>query len=164
MSESWQLDIETIAEQEKTLVFDSFDQLTALEIGNALLAQAKRAGHQIVVDIQVENSLYFFGSLPGTNEENKDWVRRKRNLFEITQVSSYASSLLRQNAEDPVVTLGLDQENHASHGGCFPIRTRTSGIIGSIVVSGIPSDREDNMLVVRALAKHLGLETESLEL
>lgn len=164
MSDSWQLDLEKIAEQETTLVFDSFDQLTALEIGNAVLAQAKLAGHQIVVDIQIENSLYFFGSLPGTNEENKDWVRRKRNLFEITKVSSYASSLLRKNAQDPVVTLGLDPQDYASHGGCFPIRTTTSGIIGSIVVSGIPSDREDHMSVVRVLAKYLGLDAESLEL
>jgi uncharacterized protein (UPF0303 family) len=58
---------------------------------------------------------------------------------------------------------GLPVADFAGHGGCFPIRVRGAGVIGSITISGLP-DREDHQLAVESLCTELGLSFEALRL
>jgi uncharacterized protein (UPF0303 family) len=46
-------------------------------------------------------------------------------------------------------------EDHADHGGSFPLRVRGAGVVAAITVFGLPS-RKDHDLVVSTLAAHLG--------
>ena len=58
---------------------------------------------------------------------------------------------------------GLPLADYAAHGGCFPIRVKGAGVIGSMTVSGLP-DRSDHQLAVEVLCLELGRSFDSLRL
>lgn len=146
-------DLEKAARQEELLVFESFDETTAWQLGNSLREMAEIAGQSLTIDIRFGDDCLFFTAMRGTTQVNADWARRKRNLVNILQRSSYALGLARANGED----VPADDENHAAHGGSFPIRVDGVGFIGTATVSGLPQ-REDHILVVRGISKLLNVD------
>lgn len=48
----------------------------------------------------------------------------------------------------------LDLDAYAAHGGAFPIAVEGAGVIGAVVVSGLPQVK-DHALVVEALERFL---------
>jgi uncharacterized protein (UPF0303 family) len=52
--------------------------------------------------------------------------------------------------------------DYAAHGGGFPIVLRGTGLIGTVVASGLPQ-REDHAMVVAALAEALGVQVAGLD-
>jgi uncharacterized protein (UPF0303 family) len=58
---------------------------------------------------------------------------------------------------------GLDAAAYASHGGAFPLRVASAGVIGSVTVSGLPQ-RDDHQFVVEALCAVLGADFGALSL
>lgn len=102
--------------------------------------------------------------MPGTVAVNAEWARRKRNVTELLEQSSYAVGLTLerdgQTLQDPS---GLPIADFVPHGGCFPIALRKGGVIGAVTVSGLPR-REDHALVVEVLAQMCGVSLEGLAL
>jgi len=82
-------------------------------------------------------------------------VRRKRNTVELQARSSYAVGLAL-GAEGSTLQdkMGLPLRDYASHGGSFPLRSRSGLLWGAVTVSGLPQ-REDHELVAAVLAKWL---------
>jgi uncharacterized protein (UPF0303 family) len=146
-------DLEKVAHQEKLLVFESFDENTAWKLGNILRAKAEEDGQSVAIDIRLGEDCLFFTAMKGTTPENADWARRKRNLVNALQRSSYALGLARKEGE----AVPHDDADHAAHGGCFPIRVAGVGFIGTATVSGLPQ-REDHILVVEGIADLLNIE------
>ena len=146
-------DLEKVAHQEKLLVFEAFDENTAWKLGNILRAKAEEDGQSVAIDIRLGEDCLFFTAMEGTTPVNADWARRKRNLVNKFQRSSYVLGLARANGED----VPADDADHAAHGGCFPIRVAGVGFIGTATVSGLPQ-REDHILVVKGLAKLLRVD------
>ena len=146
-------EIEKVAEQEQLLVFESFDETTAWQLGSVLRAKAQAAGQSVAIDIRLGDDCLFFTAMKGTTPENADWARRKRNLVNQLQRSSYALGLSRKNGE----AVPADDADHAAHGGCFPIRVAGIGFIGTATVSGLPQ-REDHILVVEGIAELLQID------
>ena len=146
-------DLENAAQQEQLLVFESFDEATAWTLGQSLREMAELAGQSVTIDIRIGDDCLFFTAMNGTTPVNADWARRKRNLVNSFQRSSYALGLARANGDD----VPADDEDHAAHGGCFPIRVAGVGFIGTATVSGLPQ-REDHILVVKGLAKLLRVD------
>jgi uncharacterized protein (UPF0303 family) len=145
-------DITRIAEQERRLVFTRFDGSTAWALGSALKAAAEARGAAVTVEIRIARETLFFFAMPGTTPANADWARRKRNVVDLLQRSSYAIGLeLQRDNHSLEARLGLAPRDHASAGGCFPIRLAGAGCIGTVTVSGLPQ-REDHNMVVEALA------------
>ncbi len=146
-------DLEKIAQQEELLVFETFDENTAWKLGNILRAKAEEDGQSVAIDIRLGEDCLFFSAMEGTTPVNADWARRKRNLVNRLQRSSYALGLARANGED----VPADDADHAAHGGCFPIRVAGVGFVGTATVSGLPQ-RDDHILVVQGIADLLKIE------
>ncbi|MFJ3485901.1 heme-degrading domain-containing protein [Pseudomonas sp. NPDC090202] len=157
-------DIRRISLQEQTLQFDSFNKNTAWELGTLLKNASEQQGVAVTIEIRLCRETVFFYAMPGTAAENSDWARRKRNVVEMLDRSSYGVGLSLdeqgQSLENP---MGLPLRDYASHGGGFPIRVRGMGCIGVVTVSGLPQ-REDHILVVQVLAQMCGIDPQSLVL
>ena len=151
-------DQQKVAAQEKLLVFQSFDENTAWQLGNILRAKAESSDQSVTIDIRQGDDCLFFTAMKGTTPINADWARRKRNLVNKLQKSSYALGLSRALGDDvPADDVPADDEDHAAHGGCFPIRVAGIGFIGTATVSGLPQ-REDHILVTEGIAELLKLQ------
>lgn len=157
-------DIARIIEQERTLVFDTFNEAVAFEIGTALRANAIKAGLGIAAEIRVGERPLFAMALPGTSADNAHWLRRKANLVQRVYKASYRVVLEHkepQNYFGP--RRGLDNMDYVLAGGGFPIWVRSAGLIGAICVSGL-HERDDHRVVVEALCGYLGHDVSKLAL
>ena len=160
-------DMERVVKQEERLRFPGFDANTAWTVGTRIRALAASRGVAVAIDIQVNGHQLFFTAMPGTTPNNIDWIRRKRNVVQHFHRSSYAIGLeLHQKRTTLAEEIGLDARDYAPHGGCFPIKLKGTGCIGTITVSGLPQ-RADHELIVEVLAefheqplKELALEAE----
>lgn len=152
-----QQDLAKVLHQEEILVFPSFTQDDAFTIGTAIRNKAHALGWAVVVDIRHGDDIWYMHSMPGTNSENFDWTRRKRNLVYKTHTASYACNLRAVlGLVDPEAE-GWDRENYAPAGGCFPVRIKGEGLVGSITVSGVPQ-RDDHKLVSESIAEFLSVD------
>lgn len=155
-------ELNNVLEQEARLIFSEFDASIAWRIGSALRTAALERGVAVAIDIRCGNDILFFHAMPGTAPANADWARRKRNLVELVRHSSYALGLQNQISGRSVeVEMGLPLRDYASHGGCFPVRVKGAGHVGTITVSGLPQ-REDHYLVVEAVAAALAVDVGDL--
>ncbi|KXF76843.1 hypothetical protein ATN84_12575 [Paramesorhizobium deserti] len=157
-------DIEKILIQEKTLVFDAFDEATAFELGSRIRDFALADGLGVAIDVSLWDRRLFYAVTPGATADNQEWVRRKFNVVRRFHASSYRL-VLEQDRDDRMFPphRALDVEDYALAGGGFPIRVKGAGVIGTAIVSGLPQ-REDHNLVVKALATVLGADAGALAL
>lgn len=148
-------DLDRIALQEDRLQFTSFNADTAWRVGSRLRELAAARGQAVAIDIRLNGAPLFFTAMPGTSPDNVDWIRRKVNVVNRFQRSSYAVGL-RLKKEDANLTqqVGVADADYAPHGGCFPIKLRGTGCVGTITVSGLPQ-RADHALVIEVLAELL---------
>lgn len=157
-------DIERVARQEERLRFPGFDASTAWTVGTRLRDLAASRGLAVAIDIHVNGHQLFFTAMPGTTPDNLDWIRRKRNVVQHFHRNSYAIGLeLRQQKTTLAERIGVNDRDYAAHGGCFPIRLKGTGCIGTITVSGLPQ-RADHELIIEVLAELLGQPLKELAL
>jgi uncharacterized protein (UPF0303 family) len=157
MNEPRESDIAKVIRQEELLVFKSFDEIDAWRLGNLMRAEAANYNQGVVIDIRRGEEILFFTAMPGTNAENANWARRKRNLVNLTHTSSYLTGLQIKFQTPAELVQNLDEVDYAWHGGCFPIRLQSQGVIGTATVSGLPQ-REDHKLVSDVIADYLGVD------
>ncbi|MBL7235558.1 heme-degrading domain-containing protein [Novacetimonas hansenii] len=151
-------DLHMIAQQEHELLFPTFDEANAWQLGQFLREWGQTNGAPIAIDIRTFNRPLFFAALPGSAPDNTDWIRRKSNMVDRYRRSSYAIGLdLKAKGTTLTERYGLSLQDYAPYGGAFPIILDKTGIIGSVTVSGL-DQREDHNLVVTALCVALGLD------
>jgi uncharacterized protein (UPF0303 family) len=151
------LDLKKALAHERILVFEHFDEDTARELGLVIRHRAEKLG-PVIVDIRnLANDLRFFVAIPGTSPANADWARRKRNLVNQMSVSSYALGAKERLGDKTLEFMALDPRDHAAHGGCFPIRVKGAGMVGTVTVSGLPQ-RDDHKLATDSIAEVLGID------
>ena len=151
------LDLEKALAQETILVFEKFDEDDACQLGLLIRERGSSLGPIIVEIRSIANDLLFFAASPGTAPANADWARRKRNLVNQLGVSSYALGAQERLGDKTLELMALDPRDHAAHGGCFPIRVKGAGMVGTVTVSGLPQ-REDHKLAVDCIAEYLGID------
>lgn len=143
--------LSSILRQEQALVFERFDEKTAWTLGAALRGWAEAEDWPLVIDIRLFHRPLFYAALPGSVPDNNEWARRKRNVVERFHRSSYGVGRELAAKNDTLANrYGLATADYADHGGGFPITLKGTGVIGVIVVSGLPQ-REDHMLIVNTL-------------
>lgn len=156
-------DIAQIIEQERLLVFKSFDEDAALALGVDLKKRADAKGKAVAIHIRLWDRTLFHFSMAGTTHDNAEWMRRKANSVQRYHHPSYRLGLERGGAAAMKPIWGLDQEDYVFAGGGFPIRVEGAGCIGVVIVSGLP-EREDHALVVEALCEAIGVNSADIQL
>ena len=145
-------DLDTITAQERLLQFASFSPDTAWALGSRLRADAIARQAAMTFEIQVAGRTVFLTTTGNAAPGQADWIRRKRNVVMRFGRSSYAVGLqLAQEGKTLEERHGLTLADYAVHGGGFPIVLTGTGLIGSVVVSGL-QQRVDHAMVVDALA------------
>ena len=98
----------------------------------------------------------FHQAIDGTRPDNDGWAERKtRTVTRFYKSSLYMGLFLRK------LGMTLDERYHVSEqeycvqGGGFPVFLAGTGVIGAIVVSGLP-DIEDHEWAVAAVRAYLG--------
>ncbi|MEU9892919.1 heme-degrading domain-containing protein [Streptomyces phaeochromogenes] len=140
-----------LEEQERRLTLPHFTYDDAWALGTLLVELAREQGAPVAIDIRRAGQQLFHAALPGSTPDNDAWIDRKRRVVE----RYAASSLLvgtRFRAKNTTFedSSRLDPDIYAAHGGAFPITVEGAGVIGTVVVSGLPQ-LEDHAMVVEAL-------------
>jgi uncharacterized protein (UPF0303 family) len=155
-------DLQLIAEQERLLQFATFNAETAWKLGSTLRSEAigRKAG--MTFEIQIAGMTLFSCATDGASPGQADWIRRKRNVVMRFGRSSYAIGLmLQQEGKTIEARHGLTLADYAMHGGGVPIVLTGTGLVGSVVSSGL-DQRADHGLVVKAMAAVLGVKVPAL--
>jgi uncharacterized protein (UPF0303 family) len=108
-------------------------------------------------EIQVANRPLFLAATAGASAGQADWIRRKRNTVLRFGRSSYAVGIqLDLEHKTLEERHGLSLADYAAHGGGFPIVLRNTGLIGTIIASGL-AQRDDHELIVAVLSELQGV-------
>ncbi|KPF51594.1 heme-degrading domain-containing protein [Rhizobium sp. AAP116] len=148
--------IETIERQESLLVFKSFDERVALDVGQRIVDLALSQKAPVVIDIRTPDRTLFHAALPGASPDNDNWARRKSNVtLRMHKASLRVGELNRARGRIVSAEIGLDPMDYADHGGSFPVRVEGTGVVAAITVSGLKSE-EDHAMIVTVLEAYLG--------
>lgn len=143
--------LQALLAQEQELQLERFDNDTAWELGQRLVAAAREGGLAVTIDISRGEQQLFHCALPGTSADNDGWiVRKNRVVRRFGHSSFYMGSLARAEGREFGEMFLLDERDFAAHGGAFPATVRGVGVVGTITVSGLPQE-EDHRLVVEVL-------------
>lgn len=157
-------DLRIIAEQEAQLVFDGFDEDIAYEIGTHIREMGKGIGKGLVAGVFLWDRTLFWGATAGSTSTNWSWATRKVGLVKVMFKSSYRVVLERGDKPRLLEPQwGMEPAEYALAGGAFPVRLKTAGIIGAVVVSGL-HERDDHEFARSAIARSLGLAVDAFAL
>ncbi|MBA4860453.1 heme-degrading domain-containing protein [Streptomyces sp. PSKA54] len=142
-------------DQERRLVLKQFTHDDAWALGSLLVELARSRNAPVAIDIRRGGQQLFHAALPGSTPDNDAWIDRKRRVVERYGCSSYlVGSRFRAKGTTFEDSSRLDPDVYAAHGGAFPIIVEGAGVIGTVVVSGLPQV-EDHEMVVEALERFL---------
>jgi uncharacterized protein (UPF0303 family) len=144
---------EDLLAEERELQFDAFDADTAWALGEAVRAVARGRGAPVAIDITLGDQQVFHSALPGSSADNDAWVARKARV--VRRFGHSSLYLGEVHGDEFAERFLLDPREFAAHGGCFPILVRSVGMVGTVTVSGLPSE-EDHRLVTEVLRDFLG--------
>lgn len=153
----------TVLKQEKKLVFKSFGNLDAWEIGKIIVEIALERKYKIATRIVVNGNTVFHYGCPGSDVSNEFWLNKKLNTVTFLRHSTlYAHYMSDMGMEDIIKDWHLPDTQYATFGGGFPITIKGGAVIGFIGVSGLPH-LEDHDLIVEALSRYLGTDVERIK-
>nr|WP_221189891.1 heme-degrading domain-containing protein [Azomonas macrocytogenes] len=138
--------------QETQLHLPGFDLVAAWQLGQLLYQYAAAVQAPAVLEIHAYGRIVFSAALPGSNADNHDWVRRKRNtVLRYGHSSLYLGEYNRSRGREFETQPHIDAKKYAAHGGSFPLRLAGGGeLIGAVTLSGLPP-QEDHQLVIDVL-------------
>jgi uncharacterized protein (UPF0303 family) len=150
--------LKQLLQEEQELQFTKFNEETAWQIGTQLVERSLREGLTVTIDITRGDRQLFHASLRGTSADNDEWIKRKvRLVYRFGHSSFYMGQLLKRKGKRLEEAYLISESEYASHGGCFPIIIRDTGVIGTITVSGLAQE-DDHKLVVQAIRDYLTQE------
>lgn len=144
--------------QEEILQFSHFTNEDAWEVGNIIVAEAKRRRLPVAVSIRLNSGYTVFQyAADGTNLQNERWMTRKHNTVKTLEHSSLHSCMLLRKNEESLADWFLDAKEYAVCGGGFPVRVEEVGVIGSIIVSGL-DHVSDHDLIIKCISRYLHVD------
>lgn len=152
--------LKLLEQQEKDLVFDSFDRRDALRLGTMLAETISTYSQPLTVRVFIGDIIVYQYAMAGDEESRFGWTYRKYQLVKATGHASMHAKV-RLLLLDELTDLASQPEVYGFGCGAFPIAVRDQGIIGAVAVSGLP-DPDDHPIVVHALEALLGRKTVEL--
>ena len=147
--------------EEEMLVLPAFDIAAALEIGQIAFELASARELKAAIEVRIGEWTVFHASLPGTNSENDWWMGRKARVVLLTGHSSIHERVLAEETNiDWFAKHGVDEEQYAIHGGGLPINVVGKGLVGVLLISGLPQI-QDHLLGVEVLTEYLARKGEN---
>ncbi len=143
-----------VEEQEARLVLPRADLESLYQLGRRMADAALERKLPILIQIRFGGRLVFVASLPGSNAGNDMWAARKSRLAAWSEQSSMRVRLsYPPDGEGVYERHRISREEFAAHGGAFPLRVDGVGVVGVVVVSGLPQV-QDHAFVVEMLEAH----------
>jgi len=148
--------IEDLEAQERDLVLHQADLGSLHKLGRQMSKAAAERELPIVIQIRSGTRLVYVAALPGSTASNDDWATRKARVAQHFEQSSLLVRLRHErDGEDVNSRHTLSPELFRAFGGAFPLRAHGVGVIGTVVVSGLPQV-DDHAFVVKQLEAFLG--------
>lgn len=150
--------IKVLEMQEEILQFSHFTNDDAWELGNIIVAAAKKLDVSIATSIRLNSGYTVFQhGFDGTNLINEKWMERKFNTVKMAEKSSLYACMLLQQAEETLEDWGLNSKDYAACGGAFPIRVEEVGVIGAVIITGL-DHVTDHDLLIKCISKYLHID------
>ena len=148
--------------EEQILTLPSLDLTEALEIGEIAKSLGQVRNLPIAVEVRFLDWIIYHASLPGSKPENDWWMSRKAR---VVMLKHHSTMYERVSAEERGVDWhkenNLLDETHAIHGGGLPLITKNEGLVGALLISGLPQV-DDHLLGVEVLTEFLARKGEQL--
>src|SRR6478735_4401455 len=125
--------LDELIDQEQRLMFASFDEEDAWNLGVLLRETALARRLPVAISVRRNGQRLFHAALPGASADNDGWLERKCAV-----VDRYGRSSLRVGEQFRVgggsfdADARLDLSTYAAHGGAFPILVRGTGCVGTV--------------------------------
>ena len=149
-------------EREATaLVLPSLTQAQAIEIGEIAFAKATERTLPIIVEVRMGEWTVFKVAMTGSEPDNDSWVARKARVVLATGKSTiYERVSAEERGVDWHNETGLSEELHAIHGGGLALNVAGHGLVGILLISGLPQV-EDHLLGVEVITEYLARQGEN---
>ncbi|MFD1773614.1 heme-binding protein [Paenibacillus rhizophilus] len=144
--------IEEVLQQERDMELDSFSAEDAFTLGMNVLEIAGKQSRGLVVSVRRNGKLLFYKAGTNTVIDQDDCIRQKTNVVNLHSHSSLYLFLKYDGDEQAYCQVnGVSSGDYALNGGCFPIKLRNAGMIGTVAVCGLTSE-EEHMLCLNAIS------------
>ena len=151
-----------LLQEELLLTLPALDVADAVEIGEIAKSFGTQRSLPIAVEVRVGDWAVYHASLPGSTPENDWWIGRKARVVKLKQHSTmFERVLAAEKGIDWHKENNLLDETHAIHGGGLPLITKDEGLVGALLISGLPQV-EDHLLGVEVLTEFLARKGELL--
>ena len=151
-----------LLQEELLLTLPALDVADVLEIGEIAKSFGIQRSLPIAVEVRVGDWAVYHASLPGSTPENDWWIGRKARVVKLKQHSTmFERVLAEEQGIDWHKENNLLDETHSIHGGGLPLTTKSDGLVGVLLISGLPQV-EDHLLGVEVLTEFLARKGELL--
>lgn len=89
--------------------------------------------------------------------QNENWMQRKFNTVRTLETSTLHAAMLLKKSEQTLATGSWMKKNMQLQAGGFPIRIEEVGVIGAVIVSGLPHFA-DHDLIVKCISRYLHVD------
>jgi len=150
----------SLRQEEDSLNLPIFSIGEGLMIGEIALNLAKSVQRPIAMEVRMGDWTVFHASLPGSSPDNDWWMNRKARVVLKTGHSTlYERVLAEETGVDWFSKHGVSEEDYAIHGGGLPINVKGKGLVGVLLISGLPQV-QDHLLGVEILTEYLARKGE----
>ncbi|CAB5241082.1 unannotated protein [freshwater metagenome] len=151
-----------LALEAQTLVLASLSHADALTIGEIAAAFGRERNLPITIEIRLGEWIVFHISLPGSVQEHDQWIARKAAVLLAKGNSTmFERVFAEEQGYDWYEHNHLPEEHYAIHGGGIPLNVSEEGMVGALLISGLPQV-EDHLLGVEVIAEFLARKGEEL--
>jgi uncharacterized protein (UPF0303 family) len=146
--------------EEEVLALSALSQSDALTIGQIAYEIGTTRDLAITIEVRLGEWTVFHASLPGSKPENDDWIARKARVVLASGHSTMHERVLSEETNvDWYEVHNLPETLHAIHGGGLPLNVIGKGLVGILLISGLPQV-DDHLLGVEIITEYLARKGE----